>query len=122
MDSNQSGPRKGPDAMVGAPQSPLRLADAGDAKPAWVTLLTTEHYNLQTQRAATIGEANGRASIFPASAPHACGVGYPVTVGAGPRAEAPAQRARWKRTLRKIKVKPVPAPTRIAAISGPRSP
>ena len=42
----------------------LRLSDAGDAAPAWITLLTTEHYNLQTQRAATIGEANGRASIF----------------------------------------------------------
>ena len=42
----------------------LRLADAGDAKAAWITLLTTEHYNLQTQRAATIAEANGRASIF----------------------------------------------------------
>ncbi len=42
----------------------LRLADAGDAKPAWITLLTTEHYNLQTQRAATISETNGRASIF----------------------------------------------------------
>ena len=25
----------------------LRLDDAGDAKPAWITLLTTEHYNLQ---------------------------------------------------------------------------
>ena len=43
---------------------PLRLSDAGDAKPAWITVLTTEHYNLQTQRAATIGEANGRASLF----------------------------------------------------------
>jgi hypothetical protein len=43
---------------------PLRLSAAGDAKPAWITLLTTEHYNLQTQRAATISEANGRASIF----------------------------------------------------------
>jgi hypothetical protein len=42
----------------------LRLADAGDGKPAWITLLTTEHYNLQTQRAATISEANGRASVF----------------------------------------------------------
>lgn len=42
----------------------LRLTDAGDAKPAWVTLLTTEQYNLQTQRAATITETNGRASIF----------------------------------------------------------
>jgi hypothetical protein len=35
-----------------------------EAQPAWITLLTTEHYNLQTQRAATISEANGRASIF----------------------------------------------------------
>ena len=42
----------------------LRLGDAGDAKPAWITLLTTEHNNLQTQRAATISEANGRASVF----------------------------------------------------------
>jgi hypothetical protein len=43
---------------------PLRISDAGDAKPAWITVLTTEHYNLQTQRAATITEANGRASVF----------------------------------------------------------
>ena len=43
---------------------PLRLSDAGDAKPAWITLLTTEHYNLQTERAATISEVNGRASVF----------------------------------------------------------
>jgi hypothetical protein len=42
----------------------LSLSDAGDAKSAWITLLTTEHYNLQTQRAATIAEANGRASVF----------------------------------------------------------
>lgn len=42
----------------------LRLNDAGDDRSAWITLLTTEHYNLQTQRAATISEANGRASIF----------------------------------------------------------
>jgi len=42
----------------------LRLKDGGDDRSAWITLLTTEHYNLQTQRAATIGEANGRASIF----------------------------------------------------------
>jgi len=42
----------------------LRLADAGDAKPAWITLLTTEHYNLQMQRVATISESNGRASVF----------------------------------------------------------
>jgi hypothetical protein len=46
------------------PAQVLRLTDAGDAKPAWITLLTTEHYNLQTQRAATISEANGRASVF----------------------------------------------------------
>ncbi|HEX6520243.1 MAG TPA: hypothetical protein VF070_09570 [Streptosporangiaceae bacterium] len=42
----------------------LRLTDAGDAKPAWITLLTTEHYSLGMQRAATISEVNGRASIF----------------------------------------------------------
>jgi hypothetical protein len=46
------------------PAQVLRLTDAGDAKPAWITVLTTEHYNLQTQRAATISEANGRASVF----------------------------------------------------------
>lgn len=50
-------PRPGPDR-------PLRLEDAGEAASAWITLLTTEHYNLQTQRAATIGEVNGRASVF----------------------------------------------------------
>jgi hypothetical protein len=48
----------------GALPHPLRLADAGDAKPAWITLLTTEHYVLGMQRAATISEVNGRASIF----------------------------------------------------------
>ena len=42
----------------------LRLEDAGDAKPAWITLLTTEHYNLQMQRVATISESNGRVSVF----------------------------------------------------------
>jgi hypothetical protein len=46
------------------PPDPLRLTDAGDAKPAWITLLTTEHYALGMQRAATISEVNGRASIF----------------------------------------------------------
>ncbi len=42
----------------------LQLSDAGDDRSAWVTLLTTEHYALQGMRSATIGEANGRASIF----------------------------------------------------------
>jgi hypothetical protein len=42
----------------------LGLDAAGENRSAWITLLTTEHYNLQTLRAATIGEANGRASIF----------------------------------------------------------
>jgi hypothetical protein len=53
-----------PTPAPGRPPGPLRLAQAGDAKPAWITLLTTEHYNLQTQRAATVAEANGRASVF----------------------------------------------------------
>ncbi|MET7520668.1 hypothetical protein ABZS88_46700 [Streptomyces sp. NPDC005480] len=46
------------------PNEPLRLSAAGSAASAWIAVLTTEHYNMQTQRAATIGEANGRASIF----------------------------------------------------------
>ncbi|MER6138492.1 hypothetical protein ABT174_00320 [Streptomyces sparsogenes] len=46
------------------PNEPLRLSAAGAAASAWITVLTTEHYNMQTQRAATISEANGRASIF----------------------------------------------------------
>ena len=49
--------------LPGIPHS-LRLDDAGDAKPAWITLLTTEHYNLQMQRVATISESNGRVSVF----------------------------------------------------------
>jgi hypothetical protein len=53
-----------PHGLPGVHPSLLRLSDAGDAKPAWITLLTTEHYNLQTQRAATITEANGLASAF----------------------------------------------------------
>jgi hypothetical protein len=34
------------------------------ASPAAATFATTEHFNLQTARAMTISEANGRASIF----------------------------------------------------------
>ena len=51
-------------SQLSPPAHLLRLADAGDAKPAWITLLTTEHYALGMQRAATISEVNGRASIF----------------------------------------------------------
>jgi hypothetical protein len=43
---------------------PLGLSEVGDAKPAWIGMLTTEHFNLQTQRASTVAEANGRASVF----------------------------------------------------------
>jgi uncharacterized protein YcfJ len=53
-----------PTVGTGLPADVLRLSDAGDAKPAWITLLTTEHYNLQMQRMATISDANGRASVF----------------------------------------------------------
>ena len=42
-----------------APRERLRL----DPQAA-VTVLTTEHFNLQTARASTISETNGRASIF----------------------------------------------------------
>src|ERR1700761_6172196 len=63
----------------------LRLEDAGDAKPAWITLLTTEHYNLQMQRVATISESNGRASIFlGAVSAGLIALGFESTSGASP--------------------------------------
>jgi hypothetical protein len=49
----------------GSAPLPGRLAQSLDNRlgPA-VTMATTEHFNLQTARAATISEANGRASIY----------------------------------------------------------
>lgn len=47
----------------GATVQDLRQPFAENPQAA-VTFATTEHFNLQTERAATIGEANGRASIF----------------------------------------------------------
>jgi hypothetical protein len=41
-----------------------RVRDLGDRLGPAVTMATTEHFNLQTARAATITEANGRASIY----------------------------------------------------------
>ncbi len=32
--------------------------------PEWIAIVTTEHYNLQSGRSATIAEANGRATLF----------------------------------------------------------
>jgi hypothetical protein len=55
--ASESGPGSAPGSLPTA-------APRGDVPAAWMTWLTTEHYNLQTQRAGTIGEANGRASIF----------------------------------------------------------
>jgi hypothetical protein len=40
------------------------VQDLGDRLGPAVTMATTEHFNLQTARAATISEANGRASIY----------------------------------------------------------
>jgi hypothetical protein len=39
-------------------QSPLELS------PQLISIMTTEHYNLQTGRSMTISESNGRASLF----------------------------------------------------------
>jgi hypothetical protein len=44
--------------------SPDDVAEFGGHLQAAVTFATTEHFNLQTARAATIGEANGRAMIY----------------------------------------------------------
>jgi hypothetical protein len=72
------------DPLPGIERS-LRLDDAGDAKPAWITLLTTEHYNLQMQRVATISESNGRASIFlGAVSAGLIALGFESTGGASP--------------------------------------
>jgi hypothetical protein len=63
----------------------LRLEDAGDAKPAWITLLTTEHSNLQMQRVATISESNGRACVFlGAVSAGLIALGFESTRGVGP--------------------------------------
>lgn len=37
---------------------------ARDLSPQVISMMTTEHYNLQTGRAMTISDANGRASLF----------------------------------------------------------
>lgn len=47
-----------------SPTLPEPPQPAAEVPSSWVTVLTTEHYNLQTQRAATITETNGRASIY----------------------------------------------------------
>jgi hypothetical protein len=39
-------------------QTPLELS------PQLVSIMTTEHYNLQSGRAMTVAEANGRVSLF----------------------------------------------------------
>jgi hypothetical protein len=52
-----------PTDVEGATVEDLRQQLAENPQAA-VTFVTTEHFNLQTERAATIGEANGRASIF----------------------------------------------------------
>jgi hypothetical protein len=44
--------------------SPDNVAEFGGHLQAAVTFATTEHFNLQTGRAATISEANGRATIY----------------------------------------------------------
>jgi hypothetical protein len=52
-------------SSVGAREFRAGLAQGlGDRLGPAVTMATTEHFNLQTARAATISEANGRASIY----------------------------------------------------------
>jgi hypothetical protein len=49
------------DLLISGQDSRQRL---GDRLGPAVTMATTEHFNLQTARAATISEANGRANIY----------------------------------------------------------
>src|SRR3954454_4745102 len=44
--------------------SPANVDEFGGHLQAAVTFATTQHFNLQTGRAATISEANGRATIY----------------------------------------------------------
>ena len=55
------GERRATDGEASRAAPALRL---GDRLGPAVTFATTEHFNLQTARAATISEANGRASIY----------------------------------------------------------
>src|SRR4051795_2513069 len=48
----------------GEDASPDDVAELGGHLQAAVTFATNEHFNLQTARAATISEANGRATIY----------------------------------------------------------
>src|SRR3954463_6606971 len=47
-----------------APPRAVLAQSLGDRLGPAVTFATTEHFNLQTARAGTISEANGRASIY----------------------------------------------------------
>jgi hypothetical protein len=54
-----------PDSTGSGGPIPAPLAQAfGDRLGAAVSFATTEHFNLQSARAATVSEANGRASIY----------------------------------------------------------
>jgi hypothetical protein len=54
-----------PDSTGSGGSTPVPLAQVlGDRLEAAVSFATTEHFNLQTARVATVSEANGRASIY----------------------------------------------------------
>src|SRR3954469_18314276 len=50
-----------------APPRAVLAQSLGDRLGSAVTMATTEHFNLQTARAVTVSEANGRASIYMAA-------------------------------------------------------
>jgi hypothetical protein len=57
-------PAQRPERPDASPNSVASAQALGDHLAAAVTFATTEHFNLQTARAATVTEANGRASIY----------------------------------------------------------
>jgi hypothetical protein len=58
-------PGRSAPALEGAADLQAELVQGlGDRLGPAVSMATTEHFNLQTARAATISEANGRASIY----------------------------------------------------------
>jgi hypothetical protein len=63
MDSQRTG-EQSPQAGRAAAQAAEMAQAPRDLSPQVIAIMTTEHYNLQSGRAMTISDANGRASLF----------------------------------------------------------
>ena len=65
MDSQRTGEQGPQSPQAGQAAQAAETAQAPrDLSPQVIAIVTTEHYNLQSGRAMTISDANGRASVF----------------------------------------------------------